>query len=99
MNNTVWIALIVAAAVVIVLYIFRHRLRDFNLRASRKGLETGFSTHEQEQSPGVVISGNVQDGQRHKIEVGRENVQVRENLQEGEDHEISVTSDNQESPQ
>jgi hypothetical protein len=43
---------------------------------------------------GIVISGNVQRGRDHKIEVGRGgNIQVTDNLQEGAKDEIRVTPD------
>jgi hypothetical protein len=43
---------------------------------------------------GIVISGNVQKGREHKIEVGRQgNIQIKDNLQQGVGDEIRITPD------
>ena len=103
MNETVLITLIVAVTVIVVLYMFRHRLRDFAFKADGEGIETKLTVHPPDApdspplgpppSPGVVISGNVQRGRDHKIKVRRDNVQVRENLQEGRGQEINASAE------
>lgn len=99
MSDSVLIVLIVALAVIVVLYMFRRQLGNFAFRANRQGLEAQLSTRQPDApeeaaapapSPGVVISGSVQRGRGHKIQVSRDNVQVRDTLQQGQGHEISA---------
>jgi hypothetical protein len=104
MNDTVWIVLIVALAVVVVLFIFRSSLSSFFLKANKEGLEAKLQTHEPADnqanpapsSSGVTISGNRQLGDRNKIVVERDQVNVRDNVQTGRRQEIEVKPDQQE---
>jgi len=98
MSDAVWIVMIVAAAVVVTLYLYRRRLRDFFLKADRQGLEARLSTHPEDSSvapakPGVKISGNVQRGREHEISVARDDVEINDNLQEGRGQKITVKPD------
>ncbi len=103
MNDTVLIVLIISIAVIVVLYMFRRQLSNFAIKATKGGVEAQLSTHQPDApdqpppdpppSPGVVISGNIQRGRDHKIQVRRDNVQVRENLQEGRGQEISADAE------
>lgn len=101
MSETVQIILIVAAAVLVVLFLFRNQLKDFIFKAGPQGLETHLSTREPQpgaeqaapspgQRPSVVVRGNVQSGQDHEIRVRRSDVEVSDNLQEGARDEIDV---------
>ncbi len=106
MSDTVLIALIVAVAVGVVLYIFRGQLSKFVLKFGKEGLETELTTHSPQDTsapsqavssaaprPSVIVRGNIQEGADHVIDVRRDNVEVIENLQEGERQEISVGPD------
>ena len=101
MDSTIWIALIVAAAVIIVLFMFRHDIRKFFVKASRDGVEAGLETHDPGQSAppggaapghpyGVNIKNNKQIGAGNKIGVGQSNVNVEDNMQLGRDQSIEV---------
>ena len=46
MDSTVWIALIIAAAVIVILFMFRPALKKFFLRADQGGIEAGIETRE-----------------------------------------------------
>ncbi len=104
MSDTVLIALIVAVAVGVVLYIFRGQLSKFVLKIG--GLETELTTHSPQDTsapsqavssaaprPSVIVRGNIQEGADHVIDVRRDNVEVIENLQEGDRQEISIGPD------
>ncbi len=105
MSNTAQIALIVAVAVVIVLYLFRRQLAEFMLKFNKDGLETKLTTREPATpkpippatpapaSRPIVIKGNVQEGADHVIDVRRGGVEVIENLQDGDHQEIVVGPD------
>lgn len=104
MSNSAQIAMIVAVAVVIVLYLFRRQLSKFMLKFTKDGLETELTTHTPDApkpalasppaaSRPVVIKGNIQEGADHVIDVRRGDVEVIENLQEGDRQEISVGPD------
>jgi hypothetical protein len=82
MSDNVLMVLIVAAAVVVVLFIFRDRLTGFRLKANQTGVETELTAQERERarpvekagdglSPqaGVDVSENVQVGERQEIRV------------------------------
>jgi hypothetical protein len=100
MSETTWIVLIVTAAVIVVLWMFRGTLSRFFLRANRDGVEAELQTRESEgtpsapsPAPGVNISGNRQLGKDNEIAVGRDNVNVSDNLQAGEEQSIDVKAD------
>lgn len=101
MDTTIWIALIVAVAVIVVLFMFRRNIRKFFVKASRNGIEAGLETRDPSQSPppaeiapvhpyGVNIKGNTQAGSGNKISVGQSNVNVEDNTQVGRDQSIEV---------
>jgi hypothetical protein len=107
MSDTVLIVLIIALAVIIVLFAFRGALSRFFLKASREGFEAELQTRDpaggqqselpkeaaEPPSPGVNISGNVQRGSGHRIAVNRPDVNVSDNEQSGRDQSIEVGSD------
>ena len=89
MSSEVWIVLIVAAAVVIVLVIFRDRLGQFGLKANRGGFDVGKLKRSTARSafaaPGsTVIRGNRQRGWKHRINIWRP-AYVEDNIQRGAD--------------
>lgn len=101
MDNAVWIALIVAAAVIVVLFMFRRDIRKFFVKASRDGVEAGLETRDPGQSTppggvapgrtaGVNVKGNKQIGAGNKISVGQSNVNIEDNAQVGHDQSIEV---------
>ena len=82
MSDTVWVVLIVAAAVVVILYMYRGQLKDFFIKASQGGVEGGLSTHSPNGTsasqnasaaspadPGVDVSDNLLAGAQHAIQV------------------------------
>lgn len=96
-ENTVLIVAVVAIAVIVVLLMFRERLRSFGFKAGKDGLEANLETSQQGKSQGsrsrsVEISGNKQIGKGNEIDVGRSNVNVEENLQRGNNQKIVVRS-------
>jgi hypothetical protein len=102
MDSTIWIALIVAAAVIIVLFMFRRDIRKFFVKASRDGVEAGLETRDPAPSPppaaggapgrapGVNIKGNTQAGAGNRIGVAQSDVNVEDNKQLGRDQSIEV---------
>jgi hypothetical protein len=101
MSESIWIVLIVAATVVVVLFMFRGALANFFLKASQDGFEAGLETHDPaptDDSPapgegGVNITGNWQVGWKSKIGVNRKDVNVSDNLQLGPEQDITVHPD------
>jgi hypothetical protein len=96
MSGEVWTVLIIAGAVVIVLVLFRDRLRNFRLRADHKGVDVNLQGQPRKEAVGgaggVVIQGNRQFGWKHLIGVGRRAI-VRDNIQAGSDNKIVARPD------
>jgi len=99
MSDQVLIVLIVAAAIVIVLYLFRDRLKKFTIKGSQDNLEANLEAYKDTaqnepgaagQSYGVNISGNKQVGKDNKIKVAQSSVNVSDNTQMGQGQEIRV---------
>jgi len=96
MSDTVQITLIVAVVVLIVLFMFRERLRNFMIKASREGVEANLDTNQpandapKDRQGRVNITGNKLMGNKNRIDVGRSNVNVEKNLQKGSNQEIVV---------
>ena len=85
--------------IIIILFMFRKRLRTFIFQVGKDGLRSELHAGGEVASPpdaappkpgGVNISGNVQVGQGHRIDVGRGDTTVRENIQTGREQEIVV---------
>lgn len=106
MDNAIWIVLIVAVAVIVVLFMFRRDIRKFFLKASRDGVEAGLETRDPGQvfppggvptgrAPGVTIKGNKQIGTKNEISVSRSSVNVEDNTQLGRDQSIEVKPNKQ----
>lgn len=109
MSDTVIIALIIAAVIVIALIIFRKQLSRFFFKAGPAGVEAEMETRKPDsmtspsatQEPSsatgdrtsVTISDNKQIGKQQKIDVRRPDVMVTDNLQLGEGQEIKVRPD------
>lgn len=98
MSDTVQIGLIIAFVVIVVLFMFRERLRNFMIKANKDGVEAnldagqGVSQAGKNKRATVNISGNKQIGNKNRIDVGRTNVNVEKNLQKGNNQEIVVKS-------
>jgi hypothetical protein len=105
-SETVWIVLIIAVAVIVVLYMFRGALASFFLKATQEGFEAGLETREQppsddqaEHSPADVnVSDTWQIGRKNKIAVGRSDTNVSKSRQIGEEQEITVEPDTKADP-
>lgn len=98
MSDTVLTVLIVAIAVIGVLYMFRRQLSTFLFKASKDGLEAELMTRDPgetktEDSHRVQISRNKLVGNDNQIEVGREDVGVEDNLLLGQKQKIEVKPD------
>jgi hypothetical protein len=104
MSDNVLIVLIITVAIIIVLFIFRDRLRKFSIKGGKDSVEANLETYKEKQTPttkeingktehayGVNISGNKQIGKEHEIVVTKSNVNVSDNLQLGENDQIEVT--------
>lgn len=96
MSSEVWIVLIVAAAVVIVLVIFRDRLGQFGLKANKSGFDVKLSGQPREAPSAAlgstVIRGNRQRGWKHRINIWRPAF-VEDNVQRGAENEIVAGPD------
>ena len=99
MSDSVIIAIVIAAVVLVVLYLFRGSLSRFFLKAGPDGLETELEAHQKnpntsltnaKSDSGESIKGNKMFGSKNKISVGQEDVSVQDNYQIGEKQEIIV---------
>ena len=97
MSDTVLITLIVAATVIILLFMFRRQLSRFGIKANKEGIEAELETRDPSAMPdrqdGVIISGAKQFGKEQVIDVGRENVTVEDTRQVGTGQKIIVRPD------
>ncbi len=102
MTETTWIVLIVAATVLVVLFIFRRQLKDFILKINSGGLDAQLSTHDpqpgQESSTlaakrGVKISGNKMFGWLQRILVRHDDAEVSNNVMAGGKQDITAVTD------
>ncbi len=87
MSDTVLITLIIAIAVVIILFIFKDRLSAFNLTANKRGLKGNVKNYP---PSGVTISGVVQKGNKDKISVSQNDATVTNTKQLGDEDEINI---------
>jgi len=97
MSDTGLIVLIIAVAVVVVLYIFRNQLSRFFIKANQEGITAELETREPSakstEKAGVRISRSRQFGKGNILEVQRDDVVIEDPLQVGKVQKISVTSD------
>ena len=98
MNDTVWIALIVALAVIVVLWMFRPMLSRFFLKVGKEGVEADLETRErQSQQPGgfrrflTNVSRNWQIGRGNKMTITGSGTNFEGNAQVGKEQELNVT--------
>jgi hypothetical protein len=98
-DDTVLIVSVVAIAVIVILFMFRERLKSFGFKASKDGLEANLDTERQgkagtaaqaDKARSINISGNRQIGEGNQIDVGRSSVNVEKNLQKGKNQKIVV---------
>lgn len=86
--------IIIGVVVIIILFMFRKRLRTFIFQIGKDGLRSelhaGDVPPDAPPTGGVTISGNVQAGQGHRIDVARGDTAVRDNVQTGREQEIVV---------
>jgi hypothetical protein len=100
MTENVWIALIIAVAIVLVVILLRKQLSRLLFKGG--GIEAEVATHtppnqandKSGRQVSVNISGNKLTGKRHGIDVGRNDVNVSDNRLKGEDDKIVVRPDN-----
>lgn len=101
MSDSVWIVLIIAGAVVLVLFLFRKQLSSFLFKANKEGVEAELKTRKQEmdrsaktgRGAGVTIRVNKQIGKGNVIDVGTPKTDVEDNLQLGNDQKIRSRSE------
>ncbi len=99
MSDTVKIALIIAVVVVVVLYLFRDRLRSFGLKASGGTVEAELKTSDAaasppgESRPGVVVRGTEMTGSDQAVKVRGKQVEVTDTTLRGKGQEFSVGQD------
>ena len=100
MTERVWIFLIVAIAIVAVVFLLRKQLSRLLFKGG--GIEAEVATHspltssdaQSSRQASVTISGNKLSGKRQGIEVDRSDTNVSGNKLKGEDQEILVRPDN-----
>ncbi len=94
MSDSVLITLIIAAAVIIILVLFRERLSAFLFKASSEGLEaelrTGDDSPSAESRPGVSVRGAKMVGSKQEISVRGNDAEVRDTRFVGKNQRISV---------
>ena len=86
MSSEVWIVLIVAAAVVIVLVIFRDRLGQFGLKANRGGFDVKLKVNREAPSaaPGSTVAATGSAAGEFGFSIWRP-AYVEDNIQRGAD--------------
>ncbi len=99
MNDTVWIALIIALAVIVVLWMFRPVLSRFFLKVGKEGVEADLETRERSsQQPTTFrrfltnVSRNWQIGRGNKVRIEQSGTNFEGNVQAGEEQEYEVIS-------
>lgn len=98
MSDTVLIVLIVVAAVIVVLWMFRSSLSRFFIKANKEGMEAELQTHDNHEQnegtpgerPDVNVRSNWQVGRGNKIRVSGKEADVSDNRQLGEDQDITI---------
>ena len=101
MSDPVLIVLIIAATVIVVLFIFRRQLKDFVFRVNKKELNAQIHTHSPSETPaspresgaGIVIRGIRMQGKDQGIDVSRPGVEVSDSRMTGIDQHITVAAD------
>lgn len=99
------VAVLIVVAVLIILWIYRDRLKLFVFKINREGVSTELEAHKPasplraksaapEPRSSVEISGNQQKGTGNQINVGRGDTRVRDNTQTGKDNKIDVKPGN-----
>lgn len=99
-SNTVWIVLIIAIALILVLFMFRRQLREFILKVTRAGVELELKNNQStedhpvpvnkaKRGPGTRIIGNIQFGKHNRIENNQSNASIEDNKQIGGGNIIS----------
>ena len=98
MSDTAIIVLIVAAAVIVALFIFRRQLSKFIFKASREGLEAELTTHPPEGArapedarPPETVPAPAPAAPAAAPQ--QPTVSLRGNVQQGADHVIDVRRD------
>lgn len=99
MSETVQIILIVAIALIIVLFIFRRQLSNFRFKGGKDGVDMQLKTHKNStesakttssgnKPASINISGNKLWGRKNKIDVQTNNTSVNDNSVIGDEQEI-----------
>lgn len=111
MNETFWITLTLAVAILIALFLVRKRVVSIGVKAS--GMEAEMKMAEpvvktedklpsvntpRAQEPGVEIVGNRQIGSQNTISVERSGTVVRDNVQDGTRQIIKVGTESKNKP-
>ncbi|KPA19553.1 hypothetical protein MHK_000228 [Candidatus Magnetomorum sp. HK-1] len=91
MNEVIWIALIIAAAIVIIVYALKNRLSDFSLNADPKKLGASLKTHG---PSGIVIQNTKQNGNKNEMNISRDNVTIDNFEQSGSKHKLDIKQEN-----
>ncbi|MFP4395335.1 MAG: hypothetical protein ACLFTI_08740 [Anaerolineales bacterium] len=102
MSDPVMITLIIAVALLIVLFIFRRQLKDFIFSISKEqGINTEIHTHDPPSTStgapgappptrGVSVSGNVLRGRDNTLDVEHDDATVDDNKLRGKGQTLSV---------
>jgi hypothetical protein len=96
MSDKVLIALIIAAALVIVVYLLRARLSKLRIKADGQSVEGQLEAGAPADGaapashPGVVVRGTWMTGKRQKVTVRRGDAELTDNVMRGTDQKITV---------
>jgi hypothetical protein len=102
MSDNVQIVLIIVAALVIVLFIFRKQLSDFRFKGGKEGVDMQLKTRKDaaqiapgqpgEKQAGTSVNRNKLWGKGNEINLEGTNASVDENQLIGEEQKINVKS-------
>ena len=101
MSDNVMIVLVIAIALIVILFIFRKQLSNFHFRGGRDGVDMELKTRKEtstaasaqsgRKSSGTSVSRNTLWGRKNKINVQNSGkASVDENKVVGEEQEINV---------
>jgi hypothetical protein len=96
LDDKVIIPLGIALIVLVILILYREKLKLFFFEATRQGIRARLETKTQardDQGPSIIISGNRQTGEDHLIDVGRDKTEVTKNIQSGKRDQIVTRPD------
>ena len=90
MSDGVTITGIIAVAIIVVMAIFKDRLKAFFFKADSEGVRATIKAGNDKTSSGITIKKTSQIGSNSEIKVSKDNVNIEEFEQKGKGHKLEV---------